>query len=225
MTHPSRSKKWQQCKLALGTTTTIYLYFHRWLPLILSFHNKKLQFVLIQGIIQSIFAVLVYKFIIQQRGTVSAYLIGWGFIIPSSLLIPFLLLEYFDLQNRVINLAASTIMTCIFFRCVEAMYGTSPELVESSLTAYVTYYGSVVPYIWDPKTKRPKPPTGMEILSFLAEVLVYFTFLSLVLSYLMHVDFRPFESSVPLNKIELSLDIFSPAHIGNCYIYARKLFF
>jgi hypothetical protein len=35
-------------------------------------------------------------------------------------------------------------MSVIFFRCIEAMYGTSPHVVEWSISNYCGYYSSMV---------------------------------------------------------------------------------
>jgi len=47
-------------------------------------------------------------------------------------------------RNKVLALNASTVMTAVFFRCMEAMYGTSPDVVELSIWNYCSYYGNLV---------------------------------------------------------------------------------
>jgi hypothetical protein len=180
--------------------------------------------VLIQSAIQCAFAVIIYKFIVQKRGSPGAYLLGWGFILPIAIYIPFFLLEYFDMRNRVLNLSASTVMTVIFFRCLEAMYNTSPDFVELSLQNYVAYYSSIAPFAYDPKTKARKRVTGAELLSAFVENALTFTAASLVLSFVMHHNFRIFDSPVEYNKLEWSLRLLSPAHIGNAYFHAILLY-
>ena len=47
-------------------------------------------------------------------------------------------------RNKVVGLGASTASSVIMFRCVEAMYGTSPEFAELSISNYCTYYSCMV---------------------------------------------------------------------------------
>jgi hypothetical protein len=182
-------------------------------------------FLIIQLLIQTIFAAVIYSFIVQRRGTVEAYLFGWGFVIPTSCYIPFVLLEVLDIQNKVITLSASTLMTCIVFRCVEAMYNTSPEVVESGLRNYVAYCSSPIPFLWDPKTKSRKKPTLSRVSTILLEITFYFTCASLLLSILIYCDFRPIGPSVNFDQLKLSLDLLSPAHVGNAYFHILLLYF
>src|SRR5210317_2241134 len=100
---------------------------------------QMLTFVMVQAVIQTLFAAIIYRYIVQNRRTASAYLLGWGICIPLSFYLPFSLLEFFDIRNRVICLASSTLMTCVSFKCIEAMYNTSPSVVEASLLNYVAY--------------------------------------------------------------------------------------
>lgn len=50
----------------------------------------------------------------------------------------------FSPRNKVLCLGSSTGMSVIFFRCIEAMYGTSPDFVEISGSNYCSYYQSMV---------------------------------------------------------------------------------
>ena len=175
---------------------------------------------MIQSVIQCIFAVFIWYAIVKRRGTHEAYLIGWGIVVPISLYLPFYLLETFQSQNRVVNLAMSSVMTCLFFRVIEAMYGTSPLYVTKSLANYVGYYSSLTPYVWDPKTESRAKISTSRLLANLLNVLGAFTTVSVVLSYLKHYDYRPFPSTVILDKLELTWELLSPNHIANAYFHA-----
>lgn len=183
-------------------------------------------FVLIQSVIQCIFAVIVYKLIVQRRNTVESFLLGWGFVIPMSCYLPFYLMELFDTRNKVMNLSASTLMTCIAFRCIEAMYDTSPAVVESSLLNYCAYYSSPVPFKWDEKEKGRKKVTLKKMTSFTAEILFTFTAASILLSFLMHYNFRPFgDDHVSLDVFHITWDLVSLRHIANAYFHALLVYF
>ena len=107
--------------------------------------------------IQCAFAAIIYSFIIKKRGTTGAYLLGWGVIIPASCILPFYLLEFLDIRNKCLKLVGAQSPTVVVFRCIEAMYDTSPSpAVEASISNYITYYSSLVPCVWDSKTNGRK---------------------------------------------------------------------
>ena len=184
-----------------------------------------LLFVMVQTVIQSLFAVIIYIFIVRSRRTASAYILGWGVCIPLSLYLPFTLLEFLDIRNRVICLAASTLMTCVSFKCIEAMYGTSPPVVETSLLNYVVYYSSPVTFVWDEKKRCRKPADKSKIAAFAAEVGFYFLSASIVLSFLKHYDYRPFGGEITqYDKFHFGWELLSLRHLGNAYFHSLLVY-
>jgi len=178
------------------------------------------QIQLIQTVVQCLFAVVIYTFIVKKRQTTSAYILGYGLVIPLALYVPFELVEALDVKNMVLKLAFVSLGTIVFFRCIEAMHGTSPETVESSMGTYVTYYSSLMHFEWDPKTQKRRKSTPAELLATLKTILIHFHLVSLVLSFEMHFDFRPFQSKVGLDHYHFNLDLLSPGHLGNAYCLA-----
>lgn len=168
--------------------------------------------------LQTVFAAIIYKFIIQKRKTVSAYLVGCAAVIPSVLIIPFILIDRFHIVSKVIKVSLFALPAIVVFRTVEAMHGTSPHTVESSLGTYMVYYTSMGHFEWNPKTKTRRKITSSELLSNLIRIFVHFHLLSLLLSFAMHFDFTPFPSNVELDKFHFNLDILSPGHLGNTYV-------
>lgn len=186
---------------------------------------QMLLFLIVQAAVQSIFAALIYRFIVRDRRSASSYMLGWGVCIPLAIYLPFAFLEFFDIQNRVICLSASTCMTCVSFRCLEAMYDTSPAVAEASLMNYVAYYSSPVSFVWDEQKQCRKPAHYSKILSFGGEVLFYFISASIVLSFLMQHDFRPFGGGIArFDKFHFTLDILSPSYIGNAYFHSLAVY-
>jgi hypothetical protein len=169
-------------------------------------------------IMQVIFAAIVYKFIVQQRNSVTAYLVGYGFVLPIVLAIPFILLEGLQIKNKITRLGLVTLPNIVFFRTLEAMYGTSPAVVEATLGNYLTYYTSLMSFEWNPKTLQRRKVTSAELGGALVNIAFHFTLCSLVLSLLMHFDFQPFPSEVDLAAFTLSLDLLSPSHLANSYL-------
>lgn len=160
----------------------------------------------------------------KRRGTTGAYLLGWSVIVPLAIYLPFLFLEVLDLKNKLVKLSASTMMTVICFRCIEAMYDTSPAVVEISLENYIAYYSSVVPFVWDQKAKARKKINGSELMSSFLGFFFFFFAASFMVSFMEHTDYRPFESPVIFDHLELSVDLLSLSHIGNAYFHVVLLY-
>jgi hypothetical protein len=184
-----------------------------------------IQIVAVQIGVQCLLAAIIYRSIIGQRGTVQAYLLGWGVIFPFVLAFPYWLLETFDMRNKVVRLASGNIFLIVGFRCIEAIHDCSPPVVESSLTNYMIYYTTACPFEWDKKTQTVRKVTKKEVISMLIKFCSQFTILSLVLSFLMHFNFQPFESNVKFNEWNLSWDLLSPAHLANSYLVAVLTYF
>jgi hypothetical protein len=133
---------------------------------------------------------------------------------------PYELIELLDVQNKCIRLALSSLATVVAFRTIEAMYGTSPEVVESSLGTYSIYYTSTLHFDWNPKTKTRRRITAAELVATISKILLHFHLVSLALSIEMHFEYQPFPSSVQLEGFTLSWDLLSVPHILNTYILA-----
>ncbi|KAL7559191.1 hypothetical protein ACA910_013198 [Epithemia clementina (nom. ined.)] len=187
--------------------------------------NQLIFVILMQLFFQTIFAVIVYLTIIKRRGTTTSYLIGYGLVIPLAMYIPFEMLEFFKVYNCTIKLAFATLPTIVCFRTIEAMHGTSPPVVESSVGTYIVYYSTVTHFEWDAKTKTRRKITSGEILSSLLRITYFFTAVSLWLSFMVHVNFQPMPSSIALNSFHLSWDLLSRSHLINAYCLAVLTYF
>ena len=172
--------------------------------------------------LQSIFAIIVYQLIVKKRHSASTYLLGYGVIIPLALNIPYYLLELLDIQNKTVRLSLSTFPTVVCFRTIEAMHNTSPSIVETTLNTYLQYYSSLFHFSWNAITKQPDPISLSELTAIFLRIIVGFHLVSIVLSFLMHYDFQPFQSNVVLDHFHLSFDLFHPGHLANTYLLASK---
>jgi hypothetical protein len=81
--------------------------------------------------------VVVYTWIVQQRGSLSAYLVGYGVVCPFLLYVPFYLIHFLDLRNTAFQLASAAGQTLLVFRTLEAMYGTMPPFANQSMSNFV----------------------------------------------------------------------------------------
>ncbi|VEU33944.1 unnamed protein product [Pseudo-nitzschia multistriata] len=116
-------------------------------------------------------------------------------------------------------------MSILCFRCLEAMYGTSPNVTESSIWNYCCYYSNMAPYVWSTKARGIEKTSGTIFFNSFIERLFNFVALSLVLSFLMHFDFEPFEDRIALTGFNVSRDLFSLGHLYNSYLFTVLLYF
>lgn len=188
--------------------------------------------------LQCFFAAVVYTQIVVRRreqetssssssahSLLSIYLLGWGIIIPLALYLPYEILELLDVQNKAVKLSLSTLPTVVAFRTIEAMYGTSPPVVESSLGTYIAYYSSLMHCEWDLKTLQRRRITSSELLETFGRIAFHFHLISVLLSVAMHFEYQPFPSKVPLDSFFVSWDLFAPSHLLNCYLLALVTFY
>lgn len=52
----------------------------------------------LQTLIQMAAAVVIYEAIVQRRGSISSFIIGWGFIVPVAFYLPFYWVDTFDIR-------------------------------------------------------------------------------------------------------------------------------
>lgn len=191
--------------------------------------NQLIATILIQLLFQMIFAFVVYRLIVQQRGKAASktglYLIGYGLIIPLALYIPFPLMEFVQVQNKIIKLGFTTLPMIVCFRTVEAMHGTSPAVVEKSLGTYLVYYSTVSHFEWDETKGERRKITARELMTAFLRISYFFVAVSLWLSFMTHVNFNPAKSTVPLDSFHIGWDLLSPAHLLNAYCLAILTYF
>jgi hypothetical protein len=198
---------------------------------------NRIQVVVLQLGYQYVMAAIIYKYIHSQRQSrqqqdpnqksstpYSSYLLGWGVIFPLSLYIPYYLVEMLDLRNHVLKLGAMAGMGVVSFGVVEAMYGTCPPVVESaSLDQYIHYYSATVPYVWNAKTQSRTRITLQQLTRNIGMFAFNFTAFSVMLSFLMHFNFKPFSADpVQLEQYHFTKDLFRPSHLANAYLQAGK---
>lgn len=172
--------------------------------------------------ILALLAGAVHTLIIPRRGTSLAYLLGYGVVIPLSLALPFFLIEYLDVMGPFPKFGLFCIPTQTTFRCIEAMHGTSPPSVETSVAHYMTYYTCTMDFQWDPKTNRRVRITNAELARRNLELLWEFLCLSVVLSYLIQYDFKPFSSDMVVHHFGIGPELLSPHHVANTFLYAGE---
>jgi hypothetical protein len=152
---------------------------------------------------------------------IESYLFGWGIVIPLSFYIPYCIVYVFHIQNKSIKLSTATTTFIVAFRCIEAMYHTSPHTVEYNINTYLIYYSSLLHFQWNHITHKRRKIRIVEFihntLSFIGTLIL----LSIVLSYEMHYNFEPFVTPIrQIDNVNFTLDIFHIGHILNMYLLA-----
>lgn len=107
------------------------------------------------GLIAAIFSQLVFYQVLPNKKTTTAYLIGYGLIIPFWLWFPSTVIAFLDIRNKVFRfcVAAVTPSLCVF-RTTEAMHGFAPEHALQSAKTYMVYYGLPMVAKYDKSTKE-----------------------------------------------------------------------
>ena len=175
----------------------------------------------LQIMLTSFYAAIIYKLIIPNRTWSSARLLGFGFIMPSALMLPHFIIDFFGLVNKTLRMGYVVLPFNVFFRTIEAMFGTSPPAVEDSLTNYILYMSSCADFKWT-KQGRVKATTA-EIMGTIMKSSTHFVGLSIMISFLQHFQYKPFPSDTTV------IDDYSvantPNQLANNYLYAILTFF
>ncbi len=105
-----------------------------------------LGFVLVTLAFAAIVGLFLYKQVIEPKleRTFTAYLIGWGVILPLWLFWPILLFRVIDLRSAIFRFLVGGIAPIVCsFRTMEAIYGFCPGCVTKSSKDFMFYYATV----------------------------------------------------------------------------------
>jgi Membrane bound O-acyl transferase family len=153
--------------------------------------------VLLGSIFNALVAILVYKTCLrtnkpkQPNSKSLSYLVGYGFVIPFLLFVPFGIAQSLELRNGAIKVAAASGSVLLVFRCLEAMHGTAPTFATSSgLRQYVLYYVATIQFDFDDKTGIVRPATAPWLRQQLLRTLQLFLETAVLFSILIPRDFQ-----------------------------------
>ena len=86
---------------------------------------------IIQSVFGLILSAMIYKLIIQNRISLFynkdsknnsvRFIIGYGVIIPIAIMLPYNIIDYFNIENKTIQFSLMCLPNAIVFRCLEAM--------------------------------------------------------------------------------------------------------
>jgi hypothetical protein len=101
------------------------------------------QVLSIQAVINAIAAIVIYKTIVQKRGSPMSYLIGYGVVMPALLAVPYELARWLGMRNMSMLVGFAASMAIVVFRC---MMGKSYSVLTCPSLLLITFeliFGSV----------------------------------------------------------------------------------
>jgi hypothetical protein len=171
---------------------------------------------LLETVVSVAAAVVVYTWIVKQRGSISAYLVGYGFVCPILLYLPFFLINLLDLRNTAFKLASVLGPSLLVFRTLEAMHGTVPIFDEQSMGNFVRYFTATVENDFDSKTQKPVPVVRSDLVRKAIRCTLLFLQTVLLFSVLISYNYRIF----PSREIQSPADLFYWGNLCNSYLMA-----
>lgn len=234
-----REPLWTSSTSGIGQFVVYGMAFEFWFQMALS--------MFMTGAINTLAAVVIYFSIIPNRGSVYAYCVGWGVIIPAAWYITYHLTKYLDIPNTAVLMGFMATPTYVPFRCIEceavihtassllslrnewmsymrvrcvtAMYGTSPRFAEESLGLYIFYHAFPIPLNFDSKTGKLVRATSHELRTKLYQLGLTFAVTVLLFNILEETNYAPFPVKRPANSF---FDLFYWGNILNNYAVACK---
>ena len=163
-----------------------------------------------------------YKFLVPRRGSVTAFLFGFGVLLPIITYSPFFMIQYFDLRNRVLMMSTTNVPIVLFFNTLEVLGGSPLSLRQDSLKNCIVSYAVILDCIFDPKTKSFSTVKREDILCKLKQFLLVLIGCSLIFS-IMAPTFTPLIVNVAAHTTNHSLyDIVNLSHLINNFAAACK---
>lgn len=143
------------------------------------------------------------------------YLLGYGFVIPVSIWLPFQIIESFDIRGVGFRLGLVSLPMTVTLRCLESMYGFV-DGTRNSLWEYVLASGFIVKPCYDQDGKAVPLTAERFWIAFRYHTswLLFFTILHHIFQPLRYF---PFATSFEANQLWLSFEI---GHLYNTFIQA-----
>ncbi len=142
-------------------------------------------------------ATITYTIIIPHRRSFLSSFVGFGIVIPLCVVyFPFWILNLLDVRNKLIRFCMSAIYPVLtLFHTTEAMFGFSPNSVESSYKNYILYYATAVEIPYDNIKNEPITSTWNEKMTSLKTFGMYLIILGLFKSVFGPSNYEPFQTS------------------------------
>lgn len=125
--------------------------------------------------------------------TSQGLLVGFGVVIPLTLLIPFYAISDFDIRNVGFRLAWVSLPMTMILRTLEAVFGYTSRQHSQSLGSYVRHTGLVLRPKYDPTDGgNPQAATVSSVAQVLQEYLFWMSCLAVAYHCFASTNFSPF---------------------------------
>jgi hypothetical protein len=143
-------------------------------------------------------SIITYYGVIQkQPNDATKYLVGYGFVIPAILYLPFPLIEFLGIQALALRLGLIAGPLTVTLKCLEAMYGFTPDYATRSVKDFI-YHMSFIQYPrMDPKTGDRVSTSLSSILKGLGDYIKHSIMNGVIYSILISCNFAPLPTLRP----------------------------
>mmetsp|Transcript_23290 Transcript_23290/g.46538 ORF Transcript_23290/g.46538 Transcript_23290/m.46538 type:complete len:429 (+) Transcript_23290:299-1585(+) len=172
----------------------------------------------VQVVVCSTIAAIMHKFIVKKRGSTTAYLVGYAFVVPCVCWFPFYAIELLDIRNKCFRMNLCFTPLLVIFRCLAAMHGTSPPVVETTFNNYCLYNTSVIELEFDEKSGKPVKATYNDVVGPAKEFIKLLCLLGVLYSIVEITGYAPFGT---VEKTGEGMTwVFHPKHLANNFFVA-----
>ena len=120
--------------------------------------------VVVNGAFLSVVSLAMHRFIVERRHTATAYLVGWGAVVPACVLGPLSILEFLAIRNLMLRFIIGCILPPLtVYKCISTMYGTNPKEAEKSKKIFALFISSSQEIVFDPQTGKAAKVTLSEV--------------------------------------------------------------
>lgn len=197
-------------------------------PLINNDTVSFVQMLSFQMLVGCLLAAIIYFGILRCQGaepctgSTQGFLIGYGIVIPLSLWLPFIMVDWLDIRNVGIRLGFCSLPMTVTLRCLEAMYGFVPSndsssQQQSSLWNYAVSVGFILRPMLDKKTGQMIPLNRKLFMETLQRHLFWMGAFGLAFHATRPSGFYPFPTAVVAHKTVIYFEL---GHLYNTFVQA-----
>lgn len=166
-----------------------------------------MQLILYQIAIANLLGVVAYYGIIRTKNVPTKYLVGFGFIIPVALCLPFPLIEMLDIRALSLRLGLIAAPLTCTLKCLEAIYDVTPKYAMSSMTEFLQHFGFIQYPKIDPQTKQGIPVTVKSHFNCWLKYVKHALINGVIYSIFIPCSFQPFSPSRPDTDVYIATDM------------------
>lgn len=148
-----------------------------------------------------------YGIIKRQDDPATRFLVGYGFIIPAILYLPFPFMETFEIQALSLRLGLIAGPLTVSLKCSEAIYGFTPEHAKRSVRDFMMHMSFIQYPLVDPKTGERIPTSLASIKKGLKSYVVHSMINGVIYSLLIPSNFLPLPTSRPDTDIFIATEM------------------